>query len=137
VVEQRIREIQEAVTTFRNLNNVRHDHSDVREALRFGLVVAALAVAFLVTAAMWLSTCDGATADAAACGAPQRALLAIGAPVILLIGGLWAFVRTYQTWRNHDTWWAWQGTGFFLLTLMLLVLTMSMPALAGPAVVGG
>ena len=53
-----------------------------------------------------------------------------------MVGGLRAFVRTYQTWRNHETWWAWQGAGWFLLTLMLLVLTMSMPALAGPAVFG-
>jgi hypothetical protein len=61
----------------------------------------------------------------------QRTLLAIGAPVILLIGGLRAFVRTYQTWRKQETWWAWQGAGWFLLTLMLIVLTMSMPPLAG------
>jgi len=64
-------------------------------------------------------------------------LLAIGAPVILLIGGLRAFFRTYQTWRNRETWWAWQGAGWFLFTLMLVVLTMSMPALAGPALLGG
>jgi len=44
-------------------------------------------------------------------------LLSIGAPVILLVGGLRAFFRTYQTWRRHQTWWAWQGVGWFLLTL--------------------
>ncbi len=120
-----------------NPNDLRHDDADVREAVRFGLVVAVLGVVFLVVAAVWVSTCDGATADTAACGVPQRTLLAVGAPVILLVGGLRAFVRTYQTWRNYETWWAWQGAGWFLLTLMLLVLTMSMPALAGPAVFGG
>ena len=62
------------------------------------VVVGALSVGFLVTAALWVSTCNGATADTAACGVPQRTMLAIGAPVILLIGGLRAFVRTYQTW---------------------------------------
>jgi len=105
--------------------------------VRFGAVVAVIAVAFLITAAVWVSTCSGATADTVACGAPQRTLLAIGAPVILLIGGLRAFVRTYQTWRRRETWWAWQGVGWFLLTLMLLVLTMSLPPLAGSAVFGG
>jgi hypothetical protein len=125
------------VAAFRNPNDLRHDDAHVREAVRFGLVVAVLAVAFLVTAASWVSTCDGATVDTAACGVVQRAFLAIGAPAILLIGGLWAFVRTYQTWRNHETWWAWQGAGWFLFTLMLLVLTMSMPSLAGPALLGG
>ena len=118
-------------------NDLRHDDPGVRDAVRFGLLVAVLAVAFLVVAAVWVSTCDGTTADTAACGVPQRALLAVGAPLILLIGGLRAFFRTYQTWRNHETWWAWQGAGWFLFTLMLLVLTMSMPALAGPSVFGG
>jgi hypothetical protein len=116
------------VAAYRNPNDLRHDDANVRDAVRFGLVVALLAVAFLVTATVWVSTCDGATADTAACGVPQRAFL---------IGGLRAFVRTYQTWRNHETWWAWQGAGWFLFTLMLLVLTMSMPTLAGPAVFGG
>jgi hypothetical protein len=120
-----------------NPNDLRHDDAHVREAVRFGLVVAVLGVAFLVVAAAWVSTCDGATVDTAACGVPQRAILAIGAPAILLLGGLRAFVRTYQAWRNGETWWPWQGAGWFLFTLMLVALTMSMPALAGPALFGG
>jgi hypothetical protein len=31
---------------------------------------------------------------------------------------------------------AWQGAGWFLMTVMLLVLTMSMPFVAGPALLG-
>ncbi len=116
---------------------VRLDDANVRAAMRFGVVVAVVGIGFLITAAVWVSTCSGATADTVACGVPQRALLAVGAPVILLIGGLRAFFRTYQTWRRRETWWAWQGVGWFLLTLMLLVLTMSMPPLAGSAVFGG
>lgn len=118
-------------------DDLREDTAQVRAAVRFGLAAAVLGVAFLVLAAVWVSTCDGATADTVACGAPQRTLLALGAPLILFVGGLWAFVRTYQAWRNHETWWAWQGAGWFLLTLMLLVLTMSVPAIAGPALFGG
>ena len=122
---------------YQSPERLRHDDANVRDAVRFGAIVAVVGIAFLITAAVWVSTCSGATADTVACGAPQRALLAVGAPVILLIGGLRAFFRTYQTWRRHETWWAWQGAGWFLLTLMLLVLTMSMPPLAGPAVFGG
>jgi hypothetical protein len=116
---------------------MRPDVATVRDAVRFGVIVAAVAITFLVTAAVWVSTCSGATADTVACGVPQRTLLALGAPVILLLGGLRAFFRTYQTWRKQETWWAWQGVGWFLLTMMLLVLTMSMPPLAGSAVFGG
>ena len=111
------------MAAYHNPNDLRQDDANVRDAVRFGVVVAVLGVAFLVTAAVWVSTCHGETADTAACGVPQRALLAVGAPVILLIGGLRAFVRTYQTWRNHETWWAWQGAGWFLLTLMLVCLS--------------
>ncbi|WP_431306112.1 hypothetical protein [Mycobacterium hubeiense] len=119
------------MAVYQNPNGLRHDDAEVRDAIRFGLLVAALAIAFLVVAAVWVSTCDGTTVDTAACGASQRMLLALGAPAILLIGALRAFLRTYQTWKKQQTWWAWQGAGWFLMTLMLLVLTMSLPALAG------
>jgi len=109
----------------------------VRAAVRFGLMVAALGLAFLVVAPSGSAPATARPPTPRPGGVPQRTLLAVGAPIILLVGGLRAFVRTYQTWRNHETWWAWQGAGWFLLTLMLLVLTMSMPALAGPAVFGG
>jgi uncharacterized membrane protein len=120
---------------YRNPNDLRHDDS-VREAVRFGAVVAALGVAFLLIAARLVSTCSDSTVDTVACGAPERTLLALGAPAILLVGGVWAFVRTYRAWRNDETWWAWQGAGWFLLTSMLFVLVTSLAPLAGPAMSG-
>ncbi|MBO0863706.1 MAG: hypothetical protein J2P16_01365 [Mycobacterium sp.] len=114
-----------------------HEDSEVHSAIRFAVLAAAAAVGFLVVAALWVSTCRGALAvDTAACGAPQRTLLALGAPVILLVGGSWAFVKTYRVWRDHGAWWAWQGAGWFLLTLMLLTVTMGVPPIAGPALAG-
>lgn len=70
---------------------------DVFEAVRFSVGVSVAAVVFLVAAAMWIDTCGGSTFDTVACGAPQRTLLALGAPLILLAGGLRAFVRSYQS----------------------------------------
>ncbi len=122
---------------YQSPGRVQQDDAGIRDAVRFGAIVAVVGVAFLVTAMVWVSTCSGATADTVACGAPQRTMLALGAPVILLIGGLRAFFRTYQTWRRGETWWAWQGVGWFLLTMMLLVVSMSMTPIAGPALVGG
>ncbi len=122
---------------YQNPQHLRHDDASVRDAVRFSLTVAALGLAFLVTAAVWVSTCSGATADSVACGVPQRALLAVGAPAILLLGGLHAFVRAYLTWRNRETWWAWQGAGWLLMVAMLLVVTTSMPDLAGSGVFSG
>ena len=111
--------------------------SEVQAAVRFAVAAAAVGVGFVIVAALWVSTCNGAMAvDTAACGAPQRALLAFGAPVILLAAGLWAFLRTYRVWRDRGTWWAWQGAGWFLFMLMLLTLTMGAPPIAGPVFAG-
>ncbi|EUA19376.1 hypothetical protein I552_9119 [Mycobacterium xenopi 3993] len=93
--------------------------------MRFAVLAAVTGIGFLIVAALWVSTCKGAMAvDTVACGAPQRALLAFGAPAILLAAGVWAFIRTYRVWRDRGTWWGWQGAGWFLLMLMLLTLTM-------------
>ena len=110
---------------------------EVHAAIRFAVLAAVAGLAFVVVAAVWASTCTGAMAiDTVACGAPQRTILAFGAPVILLAAGCWAFVRTYRIWRDYGTWWAWQGAGWFLLMLMLLTLTMGAPIIAGPALAG-
>jgi hypothetical protein len=114
-----------------------HEDNEVHAAVRFAILAAVAGLAFVVVAAVWASTCTGAMAiDTAACGAPQRTVLALGAPVILLAAGCWAFLRTYRIWRNHGTWWAWQGAGWFLLMLMLVTLTMGAPVIAGPVLSG-
>lgn len=43
-------------------------------------------------------------------------------PAILLAGGIGAFVKTYRVWKDEGAWPAWQGAGWFLLTLMLVCL---------------
>jgi hypothetical protein len=114
-----------------------HEDNEVQAAVRFAIVAAIAGVAFLVVAALWASTCKGAMAiDTAACGAPQLTILAFGAPLMLLAAGCWAFLRTYRIWRDHGTWWAWQGAGWFLLMLMLVTLTMGVPPIAGPVLAG-
>lgn len=107
--------------------------NDALAAIRFAMLTAAAGVGYLVVAALWGSTCKGAmSVDTAACGAPQLTILAFGAPVMLLAAGIWAFVRTYLVWRNDGTWWAWQGAGWLLMTLMVVTLTLGAP-IAGPA----
>jgi len=45
-------------------------------------------------------------------------------PAILFVGGIGAFVRTYREWKaQRGAWPAWQGAGWFLLTLMLVCLS--------------
>jgi hypothetical protein len=121
---------------YRGTDDLRHH--DVRsrdavvEALRFSVGVAAAAVVVMVAAELWVGTCAGSTFDAVACGAPQRTLFALGAPLILLGGGVRAFVRTHQVRREHGIWWPWQGAGWFLMAAMLLVLARSVPSIVVP-----
>lgn len=121
---------------YRASDDVRHGEARVRdgvfEAARFSIVVAVVAAVFLVAAATWVGTCGGSTFDSVACGAPQRTLLALGAPLILFAGGLRAFVRTYRVWRQGGIWWPWQGAGWFLMAAMLLALVEGVPSIAVP-----
>ena len=110
--------------------------NEVRHAVRFAVLAALAGVGFLIVAALWDSTCTGAmSVDTAACGAPQLTVLALSGPVVLLVAGVWAFVRTYRVWRDRGTWWAWQGTGWLLMILMFVTLTMGVP-IAGPVLAG-
>jgi hypothetical protein len=98
-------------------------------AVRFSGVIVAVAMLVLVLGLAWVSGCKSGTGEEALaqCGAVRRNLLGIGSPLILLLGGLGAFVHTYQAWRARGRWWIWQGAGWFLLVLMLVVLTMTVP----------
>jgi hypothetical protein len=109
---------------------------EVRAAIRFVVAASVAGVGFVVMAAAWVSTCSGHLVDTVACGTPERTLLACGGPLTLLVAALWAFVRTYRVWREEGTWWGWHGAGWFLLTLMVVTLSMSVPSIAGPALVG-
>lgn len=113
-----------------------HVDVPVRDAVRFVLGIAVTGAVVLLAAVVWVSTCRGATADLVACGPPQRMLLALAAPGVLLAGGVRAFVRGFSVWRKGRPSWAWHGAGWVLLLLMLLVLTTSLPALTSTAVFG-
>lgn len=105
---------------------------EVHAAIRFAVLCAAGAVGFLLIAAVWVSICPTGGVDTVACGPPQRTLLAFGGPLIALAGGIWAFVRTYRVWKARGTWWGWHGAGWFLLTVMALMVAMGVAPIAGP-----
>jgi hypothetical protein len=82
-----------------------HDPAGLRAAAVYvGSVIAVAAIAFIVTVV-------------------YRSLIAgIMVPAILFVGGIGAFVRTYQVWRSQGVWVIWQGAGWILLLLFLLCL---------------
>ena len=80
----------------------------------------------------WAATNREECANAAyfVCASPDRYILALAPTAILLFGGLGAFVRTYQVWREGGTWPIWHGAGWLLFIFMLLYLSISAGVLA-------
>jgi hypothetical protein len=111
-------------------SNPQRDRATFAAAVKFVAIFVAIALVILFAALAWLSGCQEGAGDGALdnCSAVQRHTLAIGPALILAVGGVWAFVRTVQTWRANGGWWIWQGAGWFLLLLMLVVLAMTAPS---------
>ncbi len=106
------------------------DRSTFADAVKFVAIFVVIALVIFFGAMSWASGCKtGAGIDTLQnCGAIKRNLVAVGPGIVLFVGGVWAFARTYQTWRARGGWWIWQGAGWFLLVLMLVVLSMTIPA---------
>jgi hypothetical protein len=110
-------------------SNPQRDRKTFAAAVRFVAVFVAIGLVTLFAAVAWVNTCKTGSGEGALdnCTALQRNTLAIAPAAVLLVGGIWAFVRTYQVWRARGGWWVWQGAGWFLLVLMLLVFTTTTP----------
>jgi hypothetical protein len=110
-------------------SNPQRDRATFAAAVKFVAVFVAVALVILLGAMAWMSGCKTGSGQGALdnCTALQRNTLAVGPAVVLFVGGAWAFVRTLRVWRARGGWWIWQGAGWFLLVLMLVVLTMTAP----------
>lgn len=93
-----------------------HDPAALRMAIWY--VVAVVAVAGLIFAAFAIIS-------------SHPLALAIAVPTTLFLGGVIAFVKAYRVWRAEGTWVIWQGAGWFLLTLMLICLSIPGAAILG------
>jgi NADH:ubiquinone oxidoreductase subunit H len=85
-------------------------------ALYVGAVVAFAGIMFAVWATTWR----------------ENVIVASFVPAILFGGGIGAFVKTYRVWKEEGAWPAWQGAGWFLLTLMLVSLAIPGAAIMAP-----
>jgi hypothetical protein len=96
------------VSDARDVEKRWRDPAELRRAVRYivGVIVVA-AVAFTVFAAIDKGSI----------------VLASTVPAILFVGGVGALVQAYRVWRAGGTWPIWQGAGWFLLTVMLVCLS--------------
>lgn len=91
-----------------NTNDVEkrwHDPAMVRAAVKYTVLVLVLAGAAFAATAVWRSLLAG-----------------ILVPGILFVGGIGAFIRTYQVWKVEGVWPIWQAVGWILLLLFLVFL---------------
>jgi hypothetical protein len=96
------------VSDTRDVEKRWRDPEALRQAIRYGAAVIVVAgVAFAVFAVVDKGS----------------VVLASTVPAILFLGGVGALVRAYRVWRAGGTWVIWQGAGWFLLTLMLVCLS--------------
>ncbi|MGH3726268.1 MAG: hypothetical protein ACRDUS_19340 [Mycobacterium sp.] len=104
------------------------DKKTLTQAIRYSLAVLALAAIAFVTTVAWIGRCSvSLDADTAACGRDGVPVVTLVAPLILLAGGIIAFVQTYRVWKRRESWWIWQGAGWFLLLLMVAILILAQP----------
>ena len=82
-----------------------HDPAQFRAAVKYVAMIIAFAGGALAVTALWHSLVAG-----------------ILVPGILFVGGVGAFIRTYQVWRAEGVWPIWQGAGWLLLLLFLVCL---------------
>jgi NADH:ubiquinone oxidoreductase subunit H len=96
------------VSNIRDVEKRWRDPEALRHAVAYGIgVIVVAGVAFAVFAVVDKGS----------------VVLASAVPGILFLGGVGALVQAYRVWRNGGTWPIWQGAGWFLLTLMLVCLS--------------
>ncbi|WP_328391497.1 hypothetical protein [Nocardia sp. NBC_00416] len=100
------------------------DDGNFRRAVRYTLAVLGVAALVCAITAVWAATGRCRDADALLCDAPTRTAVLFGPGLVLLLGGIGAFIETVRVLRRGGTWPIWQGAGWFLFLIMLFYLGM-------------
>lgn len=99
-----------------------HDPATFRRAAWYAAAVIAVALLVMFGVIAWAAVFGDECADDefAVCTDPARAILLFGPAVVLLLGGIGAFVRAYFVWKSGGRWPIWHGTGWALFVLMVI-----------------
>ncbi|RBO93709.1 hypothetical protein [Nocardia puris] len=93
-----------------------------RRAVRYDLGVIAVAALVAAVTMVWAARRDVCLDGPILCDTPARLAVVLGPGLVLLAGGIGAFVLTVRTLRRGGAWPIWQGAGWFLLVLMVFYL---------------
>ncbi|MGY2008456.1 hypothetical protein ACW9HJ_24135 [Nocardia gipuzkoensis] len=99
-----------------------HDPRGFRRAATYVASVLATAALVFLLILLWAARRQCAGEDRLLCDDAAQVAIVLGPSVVLLIGGIGAFVETYVQWRRGRTWPIWQGAGWFLFILMVVYL---------------
>ncbi|WP_280441998.1 hypothetical protein [Nocardia brasiliensis] len=99
------------------------DEGTFRQAAAYVLAVLGVAAAVFVVTTVWAANRAACAAAASTlCDTTAKTAVLAGPAAVVLLGGIGAFIRTYQQWRRGRNWPIWQGAGWFLFVLMTVFL---------------
>ncbi|MBL1074152.1 hypothetical protein JK358_07060 [Nocardia sp. 2] len=103
-----------------------NDPPTLRRAARYVLAVIVLTGIAMAVALVWAAARPQCLdAENMRCDTVSRLVVGLGPGLMLLFGGIGAFVITYRQWRDGKPWPIWQGAGWFLFTLMVVYLSLA------------
>ncbi|MEU6559787.1 hypothetical protein [Nocardia nova] len=107
----------------RSVNPRWSDPPSFRRAATYVAVVLVVAAVVAGVALWWAgSRPQCADADRVTCDTPSTLVVGLVPGVVLLLGGIGAFVVTFRRWRGGQPWPVWQGAGWFLFAVMVVYL---------------
>lgn len=107
------------------------DQTFRRVAIYVAVVLAVGAVVFVITAIWTAQRAACLNAETMLCDTPAKTAVLVGPTVVLMLGGIGAFIQTYREWRRNKSWPIWQGAGWFLFTMMMVYLGIGGGSVAG------
>ncbi|MFF2083597.1 hypothetical protein ACFVVM_07460 [Nocardia sp. NPDC058176] len=108
-----------------------NDEQSFRQAVTYGLSVIAVAAVIGVLTTVWAANRSACVAaDTRLCDDAAKTAVLFGPAVILLAGGIGAFVLAFRRFRAGRNWRTWQGAGWFLFVLMTAYLVIGAGSLA-------
>ncbi|MEV5833313.1 hypothetical protein [Nocardia sp. NPDC052112] len=107
------------------------DRTFHRVAIYVAAVLAVAALVFVITAIWAAERRPCAGAETMLCDTAAKSAILAGPTLVLMFGGIGAFVQTYREWRRGRSWPIWQGGGWFLFTMMIVYLGIGGGSVAG------
>ncbi|TQM33677.1 hypothetical protein [Nocardia bhagyanarayanae] len=106
------------------------DPEGLRQAIRYDLAIVGITALVALVATVWAAGRDECLSGPLLCDAASGIAVLLVPALVLVAGGIGAFVITYLRWRQGRVWPIWQGAGWFLFMLMLVYVSIGGSALA-------